>query len=289
MALLSTNKPFGKPKSPNQWRRLAMGSWGKASDPTIYGIQEFNVEKALQFIESGKASKNFKYPDAKITISHFVGKVYAELLTLYPDLNTELRMGKFYPRDSIDISFQVAIDAGPAPDLSAGCVRGVDLKDLSEIAFDLQKEAHLIRSKNDPEFQGIKKISKRIPGFLQNFSVKILTFILSTLNLWSPLLGVPKNAFGSLLITNVGSLGLDFALPALFPPASVPMIIAVGAIYKAPVYETDDAGNVTQIKLERHVRLCGAYDHRYLDGLHASKCAREMKKMFDHPEKFWGK
>ena len=286
--MLSRNKAFGPPKKPNHWRRLAIGSWSGPSDPTLYGIQEFNVEKALQYLEAGKASGKFKYPDAKITITHFVGKVFAQLLTLYPDLNTELRFGKFYPRLSIDVSFQVAIDAGPAPDLSASCVRNVDQKDFSEVAKDLSHGAHTIRSKNDPGFKGVKRLSQIIPGFLQGFSVRILRWILSTLNVWSPLIGVPKDAFGSLLITNVGSLGIDFALPALFPPAGVPMIVAVGAIYKAPVYETDEAGNVLKTKLERHIRLCGAYDHRYLDGLHASKCAREMKKMFDHPEKVWG-
>jgi pyruvate dehydrogenase E2 component (dihydrolipoamide acetyltransferase) len=114
--------------------------------------------------------------------------------------------------------------------------------------------------------------------------VSIIKWITSGLNLWSPLLGIPKNAFGSIMVTNVGSIGLDFALPALFPPACVPTIIAVGAIYKAPIYDTDSEGVVTRTRLERHIRLCGAFDHRYIDGLHASRIARDMRKFTEHPE-----
>jgi pyruvate/2-oxoglutarate dehydrogenase complex dihydrolipoamide acyltransferase (E2) component len=86
------------------------------------------------------------------------------------------------------------------------------------------------------------------------------------------------------MITNVGSLGLDFAVPALFPPANVPCIVAVGAIYKSPIYETDEHGVVTKIRLERFIRLCGAFDHRYIDGLHASRIARDMRKYIENPE-----
>jgi pyruvate dehydrogenase E2 component (dihydrolipoamide acetyltransferase) len=86
------------------------------------------------------------------------------------------------------------------------------------------------------------------------------------------------------MVTNVGSLGLDFALPSLFPPASVPSIVAVGAIYKAPLYTTDAAGVVLSTRLERHIRLCGAFDHRYIDGLHASRIARDIRRLLENPE-----
>jgi pyruvate/2-oxoglutarate dehydrogenase complex dihydrolipoamide acyltransferase (E2) component len=84
------------------------------------------------------------------------------------------------------------------------------------------------------------------------------------------------------MITNVGSLGLDFALPALFPPAGVPMIIAVGVIYDAPVYDKKDDGTVS-VRLEKHMKMCGAFDHRYLDGLHASKVAMDIREFFREP------
>jgi pyruvate/2-oxoglutarate dehydrogenase complex dihydrolipoamide acyltransferase (E2) component len=281
------NKPLGKPIAPTKFRRLAMGSWKSPNNPTLYGMLEVNVEAALKYIEEMRAQTS-----EKLTITHYIGKVFAKVLELHPELNCEIRFGKFYPRQSVDLSFQIAIEDESADisrrsrhDLSAGLVQNADQKSMIQIAKELNATARGIRGKSDI-FSGIKKISHFIPGFVLNFAVSILKWIISTLNLWSPALGIPRNAFGGIMITNVGSLGLDFAFPALFPPANVSSIIAVGAIYKAPVYETDEQGNVTRTRLESFVRLCGAFDHRYIDGLHASRIARDIRKYMEHPEHF---
>jgi pyruvate/2-oxoglutarate dehydrogenase complex dihydrolipoamide acyltransferase (E2) component len=270
------NKQFGKALRPSRFRRLALGSWGAQGDPTIYGVVEVNAEKALAYIASEKARTG-----SRITINHFSGKVFAKIMERHPELNSEIRWGKFFPRTSIDVAFQVAIEHNQ--DLSSGVVRQVHQKSLSEIANALHGHAHEIRGKNDPGFRGVKNLSSWIPGLFQRPAVSILQFIINTCNLWSPVLGVPRDAFGSLMITNVGSLGLDFALPALFPPAGVPMIIAVGALFDAPVYEKNQDGTVKSIRLEKHLKLCGAFDHRYLDGLHGSKIATAIREYFNDP------
>ena len=277
MSLFSKNKPFGSPLKASRFRRLAIGSWGGTGDPTIYGVLEVNAEKALAHIAAEKARTH-----ERVTITHFVGKVFAKVLERNPELNTEIRWGQFYPRKSIDVSFQIAIEKHM--DLSTGVLRGVHQLSLSEVAKGLNHDAHEIRGKDDPGFRGIKKLSSIIPGFLQRPSVAILQFFLNTLNIWSPFFGIPKYAFGGVMITNVGSLGLDFSLPALFPPAGVPMIIAVGAIYDAPVYDKKGDGTVS-VRLEKHLKICGAFDHRYIDGLHGSKIAMNIREYFLEPEK----
>lgn len=289
MPILTTNKPFGKPEAPSRFRRLALGSWKAPNDPTLIGIVEVNLENALNYLETLRTQT-----DEKITITHYIGKVFSLVLRDNPELNCEIRFGKFYPRTSIDLSFQIGIEDRDAPkvsahrkhDLSAGLVTRADQKTVIEIAKELNAVARATRNKKDPGYAGIKKLSAIVPGFLLNATVSVLKWFLSTLNLWSPLFGIPRNAFGGMMITNVGSLGLDFAVPALFPPANVSSIIAVGAIYKAPVYQTDDQGVVTQTKLEHFIRLCGAFDHRYIDGLHASRIARDIRKYSEHPELF---
>ena len=286
MPFITSNKPFGKPQAPTKFRRLALGSWKAPTDPTLIGILEVNIEKALKHLEAER-----KKTSEKLTVTHYIGKVFGKVLEHHPELNCEIRFGKFYPRTSIDISFQVAIEDQEGDlalyhkhDLSAGLVTHIDQKSLIEVAKDLNACARSIRGKKDPLFAGIKKISAIVPGFLLTFTVSVLKWITSTLNLWSPAIGIPRNAFGGLMITNVGSLGLDFAIPTLFPPANVSSIIAIGAIYKAPIYETDSTGVVTQTRLEHFIRLCGAFDHRYIDGLHASRIARDIRKYMEHPE-----
>jgi len=275
--MFSRNKPYGKPIKASRFRRLALGSWGPQGDPTIYGIVEANAEKALAFIAVERERTG-----QRITINHFVGKVFAKILERNPELNTEIRWGKFYPRVDIDVSFQVAIEKHQ--DLSAGIVRKANHASLGDIAIALNAGATEIRGKDDPHFKGIKRASSIIPGFLQRPALKVLQFLLCTLNIWSPIIGVPKNAFGSMMVTSTGSLGLDLAFPALFPPAGVPMIIAVGALFDGPVYTKQADGNVT-IRLEKHLKICGAFDHRYLDGIHGAKIASAIREYFNHPER----
>ncbi len=286
MPLLTRNKPLGKAIAPTKFRRLALGSWKEANDPTLYGMLEVNIEAALAYLEQQRTKTT-----EKLTITHYIGKVFAEILKLHPELNSEIRFGQFYPRQSIDLSFQIAIEDLPFEpkqhhrhDLSAGLVEQADQKSIIDIAKELNARARLIRGKDDPMFKGIKKISSIVPGFFLSGAVGLLKFFIRTLNLWSPVLGIPKNAFGGIMLTNVGSLGLDFALPALFPPAGVSCIIAVGAIYKAPHYETDAHGVVTKTTLKPYIRLCGAFDHRFIDGIHASRIARDIRRLIEHPE-----
>ncbi|MBC7396510.1 MAG: 2-oxo acid dehydrogenase subunit E2 [Bdellovibrionales bacterium] len=286
MSLISRNKPFGKAITPTKFRRLALGSWQAPNDPTLYGMLEVNVEAALKHLEYLRLQTT-----EKLTITHYLGKVFAHVLKLNPELNCEARFGKFYPRTSIDVSFQIAIEEDPTDlpmphrhDLSSGLVEHADQKNIIEIAKELNASARRIRKDHDPLFQGIKKLSSLIPGILLNTGVTVLRWLLSTLNIWSPLLGIPKNAFGGIMLTNVGSLGLDFAFPSLFPPAGTSSIIAIGAIYKSPVYTTDEDGQVLSTRLEKHIRLCGAFDHRYIDGMHASRIARDIRRYIEHPE-----
>jgi len=103
-----------------------------------------------------------------------------------------------------------------------------------------------------------------------------------TLNLNLSILGVPSDAFGSVMITNIGSLGLDEAYPPLVPYSRVPMVLAMGAVTDTPVVED---GKVVPGKV---MRLCASFDHRILDGAHAAKMVRVLREWIEHPHEKFG-
>ncbi len=283
--LIRQNKKYRGFLKPSHWRRIALGSWAAPHDPTLYAIAELNIEPALNYIETVKAKTG-----ERVTLTHFVGKVWGILLKLHPELNSEIRWGKFYRRAQVDIAFQVVIekgkDQGGGAELSAGVIRNIDQTPLSEIAKQLNRSAHVIRTEDDPNYRALKKGTSPVPGIFFRPLLIILGYILNVFNLWSPLLGIPQDSFGSMMITNVGSLGVDWAFPALYPPANHVCILAIGASYKGPVYETDAQGTVTRTTLKRFVRLFGAFDHRYVDGIHAARVGRDLRKIFEEPEKY---
>jgi pyruvate dehydrogenase E2 component (dihydrolipoamide acetyltransferase) len=79
------------------------------------------------------------------------------------------------------------------------------------------------------------------------------------------------------MVTNIGSLGLEEAYVPLVPYSRVPLLLAVGAIQTEAVVEGDAivAGQI--------LRVFATFDHRVLDGMHASKMSKTLKRLFDDP------
>ena len=72
--------------------------------------------------------------------------------------------------------------------------------------------------------------------------------------------GVPKDALGSVMITNVGSLGLEEAYVPLVPYSRVPLLLALGKV-------KDEAVVIDKnIEILPMMKIFATFDHRILDG-----------------------
>jgi pyruvate dehydrogenase E2 component (dihydrolipoamide acetyltransferase) len=112
--------------------------------------------------------------------------------------------------------------------------------------------------------------------------VEALGYLCFELNLDLRWAGIPRDPFGSAMVTNIGSLGLEEAYVPLVPYSHVPLLLAVGAIQDEAVVENGAllAGKV--------FRVCATFDHRVLDGVHASNMSKHLTRIFADPEKSLG-
>ena len=271
MKLLSRNIKFLGLTKLTPFRKVALGTWRTVGDPSVYSEIEVDVEPALSYL----AQKSHEH-QMKLTMTHFVGKACAETIRRHPELNCILRWGKLYRRQHIDIFFQVASDS-KGEDLSGTTVREIDQKSLVEIAEDMQKKVRRIRESGDIDYKEMKKTMGIVPAWMSRFVLNFSSYFMYTFNLWSPILGVPKDPFGSIMITSLGSIGLDRAFVPLVPYARIPCLIAIGAVRETPLIHE---GKIT---IRKVVSLCITFDHRVIDGMHASHMARTLKKIFSHP------
>lgn len=271
--LFSRNVQLDEAARLSPWRKVAIGTWRTAGDPSVYGILELDAEPALEYLDRQRTLN----PGLKLTLTHFVGRAIAEVLKRHPDINCILRWGRLYPRKSVDVFFQVASDSN-GKDLSGMSVREADKKSVARVARELQESVREIREQGDPAFKRMKGIMGLLPGFAIRWVLTITGFFMYTLNLWSPLLGTPQDPFGSVMITSIGSLGLDMAFAPLVPYSRVPLLIAVGAIRQTPVVKGG------KVEVARRISLCVTLDHRLIDGVHAAAMARTLQDIFAHPE-----
>ena len=251
------------------WRKISVGSWKPVGDSQVYCELDLNAEPALAAIEAHNRSSA-----QKITMTHFAGKVLGQVLKEAPELNSIVRFGKIYPRRNVDVFFHV-VQADK--DLSGHVVREIDKKNLAQISSELQRGASEIRTGNDKNFKKIKNSWRRIPSFAAGFVLDFIGFVFYSCNLHLKGLGVPKDAFGSMMLTNIGSLGFESAFVPLPPYSKVPFVVALGKVVDRVCAENGQA------VVRRRISLCCTFDHRIIDGAHGAVMAEKIRHYFANP------
>jgi len=267
------NVDLGAPIEISSFRQMAAVAWDHPFDPSIYGYLDFDAT-ALE-----KRLNELKAQGSRVTVTHVVARAMALALQRHPDLNVMLRRRRLYPRKRVDIFLQVAM---PDPtglgkaDLSGVKITDCDKKDLAEIGRFCDEKIALVRNRTDPELQKSKDTIAKIPRFLLKGIVRFFSWCQREPNWRMKWAGMPKDPFGSAMITSLGMMGIETAFAPLFPLGGPAMIMLVGAIKLQPVCLDDGT-----IVARRTLRLCGTFDHRVVDGFHLAQLAAELRKLIE--------
>ena len=258
----------------SSFRKIAIGTWRTAYDPSVYGQIELRMDEAVRYIAAFREKTG-----KKLTVSHMMAKAAAMVLKECPDANAILRWNRVYLRRRIGVFFQVVMtDEGASKvDLSGATLYDVEGKSLVEIYDEFNAKVESVRARKDPALEKTRNTFLGIPYFALNAVLRFISFLSYTLNLDLRRFGIPNDPFGSIMITNIGSLGLDTAFVPLVPYSRVPILIATGAVKEVPVVEE---GKLVPAKV---MRVNATFDHRFIDGFHASVMSRVLKQWIEHP------
>ena len=268
------NLELFKKKDVSAFRRIAIGTWRTAYDPSVYGTMEMPMDRALQYIKDFRA-----HTGKRLTVTHLIARATAEALKRCPDANAILRFNRIYLRKTIGVFMQVVMtDEGEDKvDLSGVTIYDVADKDLSEIADEVQDKVDKVRKRQDPALEKSRNTFLYIPFLLLNFFLRFLSFLSSTLNLDLRWMGIPQDGFGSVMITNIGTLGLDTAYVPLVPWSRVPILLATCAVKECAVVED------SEVVIRKQMKINATFDHRFIDGFHAAVMARTLKQWLGDP------
>jgi pyruvate dehydrogenase E2 component (dihydrolipoamide acetyltransferase) len=263
----------------SSFRRIAIGTWRAAYDPTVYGTLALPADAVLRYLETFRARTG-----KRATLSHLMAKAMAITLSEMPDANAILRFNRIYLRKDIGVFFQVALEdeATGEIDLSGATLFDAHQKSLLEIVEEFEMKVGTVRKGQDKNLEGSRNLFKKIPFFMLNSMLDLIGWLSFTLNLDLRWAGIPKDPFGSVMVTNIGSLGLEEAYVPLVPYSRVPLVIALGAVKDEAVVEDG------QIVPRKMLRAFATFDHRVLDGMHAAKMSKTLRRIFADPEKELG-
>jgi len=264
--MFESNVALGKSLNVSSWRKSAGATWRVSKDSQVYCLQTINVDHALEFLK-----------ETDFSMTHLVAQACSKMIQENPQINTIYRFGKFYPRLETSIFFQVASDK-EGKDLSGHVVKNIDQLSLAEIRDDLKAASKRIKSGDDFHYKKVKKQMNLLPDFMVKFAIDFYGFLMYSLNLWSPILGAPKDAFGSMMITNIGSLGMQRAYVPLVGYSHCPLILAMGKVYQRVGVHNGGP------KVENVMDCCWTLDHRILDGVVGSKMAKSFESYFKNSE-----
>jgi pyruvate dehydrogenase E2 component (dihydrolipoamide acetyltransferase) len=256
----------------SSFRRMAAGMWSKPSDPSIYGSMDIDATAPLAFLAEHQARTG-----TRVTITHLVARAVALALRDQPEINGKVRFwGRLEQRATVDIF--VTVSTGEGRDLSGARIDRADERSLDEIAHELGGRARAIRSGEDASYQKSRGLLKATPWWLARPATWLSDVLVNELHVDLPAQGMPRDPFGSALITSVGMFGIDTAFAPFVPLARCPMLILVPEVRPRPWVAGD------RLEIRPVLRLCATFDHRLVDGVAAGRFARRLGQLFAAPD-----
>lgn len=249
---------FIKVRNMSIFRKVALTLWGPGGDPSVYGFLDVDVT-------------HLKLNSSPIFV---VIKGLSEVMKKNKDLNFMIRLGRLYYRKNINISVMVNILEDGKYDLSFATLHDVDRLNIQQIEAHLSGSARQIRRREDPHLGFAMRLINKLPHFVTKLFLRAYSFLVHDLNLDLSFIRLPKDPFGSVIVTNVGSLGIKKALVPLVPLTRAGLLVSVGQITKEPVVVMD------KIEIRDIMHLGVTFDHRLFDGAQAAKMIQDFEAFF---------
>jgi pyruvate/2-oxoglutarate dehydrogenase complex dihydrolipoamide acyltransferase (E2) component len=254
------------------WRKLAGATWRAPMDPQFFGALDVDAAELLSYAERLR-----DHCGVHVTMTHLVGRAVAHGLTEVPALRQRLARGRQHPRESTDVFFIVSAGGG---ELTGGKIAAADTKSAVDIASELTSRCATIGAGEDYGFGRTKRMLAVVPAPLLRPAIRLGAWLTSDCNMDLPRLGLPRQAFGSAMITSVGMWAVSSAYSPLAAYYRVPVLVLVGSVEARPAVR----GGLVVVR--PMVTLTATFDHRYVDGLQAAQFAAAVREYCAHPSAF---
>jgi pyruvate/2-oxoglutarate dehydrogenase complex dihydrolipoamide acyltransferase (E2) component len=262
---------FRPAPDPSPFRRIAASMWKAPRDPSIYGFVDIDVTETLAFIDAFRAQTG-----QRLTMTHVVSHAVAEAFAAHPDLNAKVRWGgQVTLRERVDLVISVATGGGR--DLSAARVNDADQLSLEALVAATERQVTRTRQGDDEDYERSRNVFSRLPFWCARPLLWLTDLVSNELQLDLPKLGMPVDPFGTAIITNVGSFGIDTAFAPFVPLGRAPMLLLITEVKPRPMVIEGE------VVARPVLRLCATFDHRVVDGAAAGKLSTFLTERIAHP------
>jgi pyruvate/2-oxoglutarate dehydrogenase complex dihydrolipoamide acyltransferase (E2) component len=251
------------------WRRVAASLYSKPTDSKIFGSVELDVTELEAYIKQKRAE------GLKITLTHILLLATGRAIREYaPEFNCYVRRGNIVPRNSVDASLSVLIHRDT--EMSSVHIAHADQISLAQLVDTLNQSIQQTRKGAEEGQMDIKNRLASIPWPFRTWLLQLLRTL--TVHWGLKLGGLSANNFGTFVLSNIGSIGLDMGYPALLPSGNLSLVLVLGGLHTKPGVVDN------RIEPRRMLSLGAALDHRVVDAVHGGRLFRGLRHYINHPE-----
>lgn len=233
------------------WRKMTTAVFDRPRDGKVSGAYDMDVTEAMAWLEEQRAQGQ------QITPTHLVMASLGRALAEVPELNCYVRMGRVVLRKDVTVSATVSIEGR---DMGIVRVRDADRKRVQTICAEMREAVERTRARSDQRASQRGGLVPILPWPFRRWAVQLVRWLTLELGLRMPRLGVDIDAFGSVLLTNVGSLGIAYGFPALMPASNLSFVVAMGKVVERPAYINGE------LVPRKFMPFGATFDHRIVDG-----------------------
>ncbi|MEN8117052.1 MAG: 2-oxo acid dehydrogenase subunit E2 [Bacteroidota bacterium] len=254
----------------SDWRKVASTIYQKPIDSKIYGTVELDVTDIEKFIVKKRKE------GIKTTLTYIITLIVGRAIRQdVPELNTYVKRGKIKQRKQVNATVSVLLPGGQMGSVK---VENADQLTISELSDEIAKEIRSSRKGDENDTMQSKNMLASFPWPFRKWLFKLYRTITIHWGISLPGIGLDSNSFGSYVISNIGSVGLDTGYGSLLPSSNVSVVWILGTIVKKPVIIDDE------IVVRRIMALSATLDHRVVDGSHGGRMFRKIKYLLKNPE-----
>lgn len=250
------------------WRRMAAAIFEKPVDGKVSGIHD------LDMTHVGPAIELWNSHGHKVTVMHVFMAVLARCLKDWsPEMNCYTQWGDIVERKDVTVATTVLV----GKDLTTVKIRNADAKSVLELSLETREYVEKRRQGTDDKALAKRHVLSMIPWPFRKWVFQGLRWLTYDWGWSIPNTGFDKDMFGSVLVSNIGALKIDYGIPALMPASNVSFVMALGKVREKPVVKDG------QVVVGSILPIAGTFDHRIVDGYHISKMLECLVYYFDNP------
>lgn len=254
----------------NDWRKVASTIYRKPIDSKIYGTVELDVTDLEKYVAAKRKE------GIKTTLTYLLTLIAGRSIRQeVPQLNTYVRRGKIIQRDQVDATVSVLLPGG---EMGSVKIQNADKLTVAEISDEIAQKIQDSRKGDENDTMQSKNFLSSLPWPFRNWVFKLYRTMTIHWGISLPGLGLDSNSFGSFIVSNIGTVGLDTGYGSLLPSSNVSVVLILGSINKKPVVIKD------KIVPRRMMLLSATLDHRVVDGSHGGKLFRSIKYFIKNPQ-----